>query len=270
MYHGYLFPRPYSYTRIRDDSERAPLSRKGLRYFSTRTIIGAMPKTASELLADVSHYMALAQVNYTKAQAALRNYERAVGKQTAPKRKPSIKSLRIWGEWLAENGPATRQTIMEATGHPLTERALPHTVEWDDLIDPSDDGAFPATTIMRLRGVAEGRGAPPVIYFLWSQRFDVRPLFGVGPEKDPAPMLGVVYPVEVGGVEAHHIEKLSEKQDTIDAWLDRHSTVFDQIKLGGKPDAEQRLALRSDAPEGVDVNIAIALASSGRLSELTA
>lgn len=230
----------------------------------------AVTKTASELLGDVSHYMALVQINSAKAQTALRNYERAVGKQTAPKRKPSIKSLRIWGEWLAENGPATRQTIMEATGHPLTERALPHTVEWDDLIDPSDEGAFPATTIMRLRGVSEGRGAPPVIYFLWSQRFDVLPRFGVGPR---ASLLGVIRPPKdhQQAEDTAFVPRTvpTDEPGTVDQWLARHAVIFDQIKLGGKPDAEQRLALRSDAPEGVDVNIAIALASSGRLHELT-
>ncbi len=246
-----------------------------------------MTKTAAELLGEVSHYMALGQANYARALAAHLEYEKALGMEKAP-RKPTIKCLRIWGEWLAANGPATRAYITGATGERLTERATPHTIQWTDDIDPTDDLSYPPDTIMRIRSLSEGfgRGAPPTVYFLWSQRFDVREKFGVGPERpDETTVLGVIQPPHVTdvpnvpGVPVHPnpitdkvygVDPHGRPRPDVDEWIESHAELFRMIGQGIKPDAEQRTILRSDCPNGVDANVAIMLAAQGRLSELTA
>lgn len=124
------------------------------------------------------------------------------GTGVSPTRIPNC--VAVWRNWLAENGPATRQTIAEATGVKFNERGTPHTVKWVegeaglDFVAPD--------TITRFLGLKKesGRGAPPTIYALWSQRYEVLPKFGVGPERpdpdsqsnesEPEALTGVIRP----------------------------------------------------------------------------
>lgn len=158
----------------------------------------ALSQTAEDALAMFRHHQALAHQHLRKADAFINQFLGAAPPQVtgrAAKRLPQCVS--IWTEWLAENGPNTRQHITDATGVKFTERGTPHTVLWDKDIA---DNQFPPSTIVRFAGrkpPGGGRGSPPTIYALWSQRFQVNPLFGVGPtDAEPQAMTGVIRPPE--------------------------------------------------------------------------
>jgi hypothetical protein len=105
---------------------------------------------------------------------------------------------REWVGWLSQNGPAFRQTIMDAVGKPLPGNQS--VVNWNSIMATWADDAMPSDTLCKINGHSTGQGRPPVIYFLWSQRFDLHSKFGVGPESRPEPqgLLGVVHPPIVG------------------------------------------------------------------------
>jgi hypothetical protein len=167
----------------------------------------ALTKAAEEALATFRHHDALAIANRQKANAALERFLDIVSYGTiSATPSPNVPTcVRVWTRWLADNGPANRQDITKATGTKFTERGTPHTLRWEDIADggPSD---IPENTIIRFRGLKtdHGRGAPPTIYALWSQRFDVLPKFGVGPERpfatggpvSPGALTGVLQPGE--------------------------------------------------------------------------
>lgn len=153
----------------------------------------ALTKSAEDALALFRHHDALAIANRTKANAALGQFLDIIsyddaGATVRLDRAP--KCVRVWTRWLAENGPNTRAYITEATDTKFSERGTPHTIRWDDITgDTADDDLFPASTIIRFKGnkLDAGRGAPPTIFALWSQRYDVLPKFGVGPERPGCP-----------------------------------------------------------------------------------
>jgi hypothetical protein len=99
----------------------------------------------------------------------------------------NVRCIRVWEEWLTDNGPNTRQHITEATGTKLTERATPHTVLWEPRLETEGD-AIPPNTLTRFNTIRDdgSKGRPPVVYALWSQRYEVRDLFGVGPIRPAA------------------------------------------------------------------------------------
>jgi hypothetical protein len=96
-------------------------------------------------------------------------------------RKVGIKSLDAWTSWLRDNGPALRQTIAEAVGN-LSTSASPHVRKWQEHMEMWADDQISPDTLLSVQATKRGMGRPPMVYFLWSQRYDVRPLFDVGPE----------------------------------------------------------------------------------------
>lgn len=122
-----------------------------------------------------------------------------------PVRKPqgSNRSVREWVGWLRMHGPSYRGEIQEATGINLTAKPS-QVLDWSGDMVTWAETAVPGDTLCRTTGFREGRGRPPSIYFLWSQRFDVLPKFGVGPVRpDPAEPVelatgGVVGPDDLG------------------------------------------------------------------------
>lgn len=190
------------------------------------------PKTPHEFYAKIHEHTALALDHVNKATTMLRQCEALSLSPGAPS--TTIRTIRgggasldVWARWLANHQPATRQAIWDATGVKLTERATPHTVLCDDSIGDLADNTFLPDTVCRMRGRSApgtGRGGRPVIYFLWDQRYDVRPLFGVGPERpmDPSDselqtLLGVVMPPPMYG---------NLTDDTMDAWLAEGAPVM--------------------------------------------
>lgn len=142
----------------------------------------ALSQTSEDALAMFRHHQALAHQHLRKADAYLNQFLGSASPQASGKATRRLpQCVAIWTEWLSENGPNTRQHITDATGVKFTERGTPHTVQWDGGMAES---RFPPSTIVRFIGrkpPGGGRGSPPTIYALWSQRFDVRPRFGVGP-----------------------------------------------------------------------------------------
>lgn len=163
-----------------------------------------MAKTPDESLADAEHHQAQAIYHQRKALKAMEQYLNALDIGSLP-RSHSIACIKTWQEYLAKNGPNTRKHITEATSTKFSERATSHTVMWDSSINPNDDSAFPPNTICRIRSkhLDGTRGAPPVIYFLWSQRWDVYPEFGVGPNAASRPATDQVDEAAVADPEAH-------------------------------------------------------------------
>jgi hypothetical protein len=189
--------------RIGELSKISLKKRVALRYDSMyhEAMTSALTKAAEDALATFRHHDALAIANRKKANAALGRFLDIIsygadGTSSGPlSNVPSC--VRIWTRWLVDNGPTIRQDIAEATKTKFTERGTPHTLRWEDIED-GDGADIPENTIIRFKGIKEdgGRGAPPTIYALWSQRYEVLPKFGVGPERSPGTdtLLGVITP----------------------------------------------------------------------------
>lgn len=250
-----------------------------------------MAQTPAEYLSEIHHALALAQTNLNRAFSAVEKYEAAMGVKTVEK-KHSIASLKTWQRWLADNGPASRGQITEASGVKLSERASPHTVVWDEVAGL--DVNYPDDTVCRVRSNPPdggGRGAPPVIYFLWSQRYDVRDKYGVGPERptddgpqvvEPAPVdtVRIYDPLEREGtsgevpgvppktVEPEPVEPESQRFATLDEWNEHWAGEFKFLaQYGSKPTDEVRAKMVATLPEGVDPNGALAVAYSTAVRE---
>lgn len=158
-------------------------------------------KAAEDALAEFRHYQALGEANYRRAERAIEAFLRAVAVQpgeTLPEKLPEC--VRVWTRWLMDHGPNTRQHITKATGVKFSERGTPHTICYDDVTSDEND-AFPPNTIVRFNGYRpnSGRGRAPVVFGLWSQRYEVNRLYGIGPGPDgppeePKAMTGVIQP----------------------------------------------------------------------------
>lgn len=138
------------------------------------------------------------------------------------RRSGSIKSLDVWIDWLKANGPSLRQTIWDATGVNLATSATPQVRKWKDHMEMWSDGELPPDTLFNIQGTTRRKGRPPVIYFLWSQRFDVFPIFDVGPERET--------------------DYESEPTDTVLGVIqppDGHPPTWDDLVAGAKPWPEQ-------------------------------
>lgn len=145
-----------------------------------------LSEAAETALATFRHHRALAIANSEKAEQAMDQFLQIVSYGEDALRLGRVPNcVAVWTEWLDKNGPNTRQHIIDATGVKFTEAGTPHTILWKHGDSVSDD-RVPANTIVRFKcykGPNEGRGAAPTVYALWSQRYDVLPKFGVGPEK---------------------------------------------------------------------------------------
>lgn len=152
--------------------------------------------TDNDTLSQIEFHLAQA----TALMATLRNGESSVT-ATVSVGKPigNNKSLREWVAWLKRTGqPALRQTIHDATGINLTAHKS-SILEWSIDMAYWPDEQVPADTLCRTRANSTRPGAPQSIYFLWSQRFDVHRVFGVGPSErliveQPTTILGVIHP----------------------------------------------------------------------------
>lgn len=238
-----------------------------------------MTATPGEQLAEINHALALAQTNLKRAFSALQKYEEAMGIRATERKKPAIRCLAIWQKWLAENGPNTRQAVTDATDTKLTERATPYTVVWDDDIDPTDEEAYPDDTLFRIRALhgGEGRGAPPVVYFLWSQRWDVHPLFGVGPifgtvritdeQSDEDRLASALSPLPEPLEPEDDLhpypesdtvsEETSDRFATLVDWYEAWAPLFDSMVASeSKPTDEQKAMLQDSLPESEKDNLA--------------
>lgn len=189
-----------------------------------------------------------------------------------------IRCVREWTDWLSLNGPTLKPDIVEATGVKFNERGTAYTVEWSPSLSQAPDDQFAPNTIMKIssRRVGQGRGAPPKVYFLWSQRWDVHPLFGVGPVKSesevpalnllliPGPdEYGVMPPGDAERFDAEIAEALSQptRFATMGEWDAYYAPTFDAlVSAETKPSDEQKQTMRDTLPEGTDANAALAIA----------
>lgn len=253
-----------------------------------------MNEAAMNALASFQHDQALSRRYAKSADAHLATFLSLVGRGDDRLAIPTghrIKCVREFTRWLSENGPALKATIESETGVKFTERGTPHTVHWNDSMAASPDDAYLDHTIMRIDSLSTGAaGRPPVIYFLWSQRFDVRPRFGVGPER-PAQSNTVTYsPADVAVTVGMH-EALAESFDqnppaawgetdlpaqsntdpepkatvaryaTLEEWDEAWASTFDALASAeAKATDAQKEMLRATLPEDADANAAIAIA----------
>lgn len=161
-----------------------------------------MIEAAEQALANFQHEQAMAQAHAHRADIYLGQFLSLVGQRTGDRPTgQSIKCVREWTRWLSDNGPELKPIIQEETGIKFTERGTPHTFLWDDAMADDPDDALPPNAICRMQGPpnADGKGRPPMIYFLWSQRWDVHHLFGVGPVQPWAPEHQAVVDTYDGG-----------------------------------------------------------------------
>lgn len=171
------------------------------------------------------------------------------------------KSLREWVAWLKRNQPAYRQVIWDETNINLTAHKS-MVLDWTTDMVHWSDGQMPDDQLCRMRGPATGPGAPPSIYFLWSQRFDVHALHGVGPVGRPEtePILGVVHPpapmsemseprsdVTDGTVESPHTRFL-----TLDDWHAAWDPLLESLApYDAKPSDDEMTRMVATMPAAV-------------------
>lgn len=252
-------------------------------------------RTHEELHAEAMQHYAMAHHYLGKLKETLD--QMTAGRVGSGPITSPVRCVREWTDWLSLNGPALKSDIVEATGIKFTERGTPYTVEWSTSLSEAPDDQFAPNTIMKIGSRAEGRGAPPKVYFLWSQRWDVHPLFGVGPLKpktvvdyvneigevgfDPEPLTGVVKPPVVSphalapGPWEEPPLALDEpvpqaewaepepptRYATIEEWDEAWAPTFDIFVANGhKPTDEWKQAFRDTLPAGADLNAAIAIA----------
>ena len=228
-----------------------------------------------EAMGLAAHHAALAAQHQRKSQQYMEHAMGlltggAGGKVGANVNGP--RCLRVWADYLSKNGPSLRQEIQDATGVKFTERATPYTVMWDDGMAAYGDDHFAHDTIVRMRSVrnTDGRAGTSTAYFLWSQRYDVRDRFGVGPTPEMArAMTGVIQPpteTEVYGlseawdsptvVKAREAanpepETVPDRFATMEEWHARWDPVFDEVApYEAVPTDEEKEAMRETLPEG--------------------
>ena len=248
----------------------------------------------TEYMSIMRSYQAKIAVLVAKLHAdALTGQPALSAPRSAPKR---VRSLQAWADHLSEHGPTARSELKELTGYSLTKTAYDQTVAWTAPMAYTPDEAMPDDTVLHVQGLPTGVGRPAVIYFLWSQRWDVNPRFGVGgvkpaklPESiamseptetdrsfqwaeprddDSWPAAATVQP-DGNWPEPKHLAPavtvtttlVEPKPATLTEWDDLHAPLFDDIvRSGRKPTDEQMSRLRSTCPEGADPNAAIAMA----------
>lgn len=270
-----------------------------------------MAKTPEQLLIDIEHHQQLADYHNGEMRRALKEYQLLQGaamilphSQQAVSARGKIKAVVYWTDWLAKNKPAFRADIEEATGIRLTDRATPHVLVWSHKLVGHGDASYAPDKLCSIQEPAGRKGRPRLIYFRWDQRFDVRPLFGVGPER-PVPdaddaLLGVIQPepeYQTGGIVSvanapvlsegdcsivqtwdgaelvlgPWIDEITVEDPPIQTvpWEEQHAVVLSLAAQGVKPTQEQFALLRSTHPDGPNgANLAVALAGKGTHPEL--
>lgn len=237
-----------------------------------------MTQNIKEILDQIRHHEVMIEHHTSLATSLRMQYQSLVGDSSVDwrnsllKRRPT-KSHQRWVEWLSENGPASRKTIADAVGL-LTGEIPPYA----NLLPAK--GMFPDDMMLRLSADnPHNHGRPLDVYFLWSQRFDVLPLFGVGPERpletdgESETLLGVIMPPEPS-LDATYQEMSDEVESepetdaltrygTLEEWNVAHSDLFDRLaQYGAKPTDEERDLLGKTLPEGVEYGPSIAVAYS--------
>lgn len=231
-------------------------------------------QTFDELLAEANQHYALAHHHLGKVKIVLDLMIEARPASMVATVNSPVRCVREWVDWIGVNGPSLKGDIHEGTSVKFTERGAKYTVEWARSLATARDDQFAPNTLMKISGQSKGRGAPPKIYFLWSQRWDVYPKFGVGPIK-PADWDVPTAPVEpVDNFEDWSMEELepdevsdeteSPRFATVEEWYDAHAPMFDTIFASGtKLTVEEKQDLLDTLPDGtVDGNSHIALAYS--------
>jgi hypothetical protein len=232
--------------------------------------------TRDELLAEATQNYALAHHYLSKLKVTLDKLS-AAHSGTPQASRPPVRCVREWQDWLDINGPTIKGDIQEATGVRFTERGTPYTVEWTPALAQEPDDRFAPHTLMKINTKADGRGAPPKIFFLWSQRWDVHPLFGVGPIKpEDWGEEATVAAEEIGPIEYEWsldepVDNSSppeepERYDSVEEWNEAWAPLFDTlVATEAKPSDEWRQALLDTLPDGVvdgGTHIALAYAAA--------
>lgn len=245
----------------------------GLTDFFRAGLTESLSSDSVVLMPDRSHHALLEEIilqhnvvrhSVERLGELLANYQNTIPAPHAEgvkaSRKSGIKSLDIWVGWLKENGPAFRQTIWDATGINLATSASPQIRKWMPHMEMWGDNDVPADMLFNIPGRSKrGMGRPPVVYFLWSQRYDVFPNFDVGPERptvdttgtsadlsgsaspEPEPDLGQQYLDTV----TRPTELTAEDETVIDGLLgvvqppEQRPPTWDDLVAGAKPWPEQ-------------------------------
>lgn len=239
-----------------------------------------MNEAAEIALASFQHEHALSIAHAKRADGYLSQFLALVSHKTGDRSTPtgmSIRCVREWTRWLAANGPELKPIIAEETGIKFSERGTPHTFLWDESMEDDPDDALPPNAIVRMQAPArEGRGRPPMIYFLWSQRFDVHPRFGVGPIKseptDETDLTGLTHaeameatygPSEADEIVSIEPEPLTDRFPTLDEWNDAWTPTLQTLaSSGAKPPDEMKQRMLDTVPVGEDPPSTLALAFS--------
>lgn len=188
-----------------------------------------------------------------------------IGAPTNGRNNTGGKVYREWVAWLQLNRPAYRQELMESVAKPLPGNQP--VLDWKSVMATWPDSAVPDDTMCKINGQSTGMGRPPTIYFLWSQRFDVYDLFGVGPSERPAMeatepevLLGVIHPPVTADTvplerqetqEPEPIEEVVPRYATMVEWDERWGPLFDTLaKYDDKPTDEEKQEMILTLPEG--------------------
>lgn len=236
------------------------------------------PLDRDKTLAKIIEFQSVAQTYLSKAAVLLAEYQEAVAPVPLNEQRSTtanIRSLQLWTDWLAENGPAYRQTIWDATGLNLSKGGYDRTQAWRGPMTYMPDDALPADAVLHIQSPNNGKGRPPMIYFLWSSRWDVLPKFGVGPVKPdnlPESADGEVEATDVfyGIPEFRYdpevlqeavIQPPTDRYATMVEWDDAWMSTFDSmVAAESKPPDELKQQMRDSLPDGAEPNAAIAIA----------
>ena len=237
-----------------------------------------------DTLSKIVQNLTTAQTYLSKAVSLVAKYQNAVDPiplGTTRGTNTAIHSLQMWAEYLAEHGPTLRGDLDTATNLSLTRSGYDRTQAWTNPMTYMADDALPDDAVMRIKGLSNGVGRPPVIYFLWNQRWSVLPKFGVGPTKpenmpEPVTLLGVIQPP----ISSHPIDPAYGDEQpinwdeiprlindepvrfaSIDAWDEHWAPQLDILAATEtKPTDEQKQELRVTLPDGAEPNASIAIA----------
>lgn len=212
-------------------------------------------------------------------------------------------SLFAWAEWLGKNGPSLRNAVYKGTMKQLSSPASKRVLAWTKSMDTWDEEDVPSDVVCRIQCNAQqfAKGRPPTVFFLWSQRYDVYPIFRVGPIKyeysasesskewgtllnsggmitgmvtgtatDPLKSLrrwidgAFPEPEDTTTVQANELVDQPNRCETIEEWDAMHGALFDSI-VGAAPGTkltdDQKKLLRGTCPLGLDPNASIAIAN---------
>lgn len=241
-----------------------------------------------DTLSKIVQNLATAQTYLSKAVSLVAKYQDAVAPVPLGQSRgtnTAIHSLQMWAEYLAEHGPTPRADLDAATNLSLTKSGYDRTQAWVGPMTYMADDALPDDAVMRIKGLSSGVGRPPVIYFIWRDRWLVLPKYGVGPTKPDnvpapielpddamvaAPLLGVIQPP----ISAHPIDPAYGEElpigwpeseparcATMEEWDRLHAAFFDgMVASESKPTDEQKQMLRDSLPVGADGNASLAIA----------